>query len=98
VNTARRIFLILGVVCIATTLSGVIILTGMEYQARAALPLEEQTVEAIYRNYDGAVCLACDYGRIFIAMFGSLAFVAVLLGWGVYEVGSRFLVKLATPR
>ncbi len=97
-TTTRKVFLILGTVCVIATLSGIIVLTGMEYQARAALPLEEQTAEAIYRNYDGAVCLACDFGRIFFAMFGSLAFVAVLLGWGIYEVGSRILVKIATPK
>lgn len=84
--------------CIVTTLCGVIVLTGMEYQARAALPPEEQTVEAIYRNYDGAVCLGCDYGRIFFAIIGSLAFLTVLFAWGIYEIGSRVLVKIAAPK
>lgn len=97
-NTPRKIFLILGVVCIVTTLSGVIVLTGMEYQARAALPPEEQTVEAIYKNFDGAVCLSCDYGRVFIAIIGSIAFLAVLLIWGIYETGSRILVKIGAPK
>lgn len=96
-NTTRKVFLILGVVIVVATLSGVIVLTGMEYQARAALPPEQQTVEAIRRNYDGAVCLACDFGRISIAFLGSIAFFAVMSAWGIYEIVSRVLVKIATP-
>jgi cytochrome bd-type quinol oxidase subunit 1 len=94
----RRVFFILSVFVMIATLSGIIALTVMEYQARAALPPHEQTAEAIASIYDGAVCLACDYGRIFIVMLGPLAFVAVLIGWGIYEVGRRILIYWATPK
>ena len=97
-TTARKIFLILSVVSIVTTLSGVLVLTGMEYQARAALPPEEQTVEAIYQYYDGAVCMSCDYGRVFIALIGSTAFLTVLFVWGVYETGSLVLAKINSAK
>lgn len=95
-TTAQRVFLFFGVVIVIATLTGVIVLTGMEYQARAALPSEEQTVDAIYRNYYGAVCLGCDLGRIFIALLGSIAFFIVLCLCGIYEIGSRVLVKIAS--
>ena len=84
-NTPRKIFLILSIFVVALTTAGIITLSVMEYQARAALPPEEQTAEVIASIYDGAVCLGCDYGRVFFAMFGSLSFVAVLFGWGIYE-------------
>jgi len=80
------------------TLGGIIALTAMEYQARAALPPDEQTAEAIASIYDGAVCLTCDYGRVFLIMFGPLAFGAVLVGWGIYELGRRILIQRATPK
>jgi hypothetical protein len=70
----------------------------MENQARAALPPHEQTAEYIASNYDGAVCLECDYGRIFLLMFGSLGLVAILIGWGIYEIGRRVLIYRATPK
>ena len=94
----RRVFFILLVLVLITTLGGIIAFEVMENQARAALPPHEQTAESIAINYDGAVCLGCDLGRIFLVMFGSLGLVAVLIGWGIYEIGRRALIYWATPK
>ena len=96
--TPRNIFIVLAVLVPLVMIAGIVVLTVMEQQARAALPPGEQTAEAIASIYDGAVCLGCDYGRVFFAMFGSASFVAVLLGWAVYEAGRVALVKMATPK
>ena len=97
-NNVRRIFFILLIFILIATLGGIVVPTAMEYQARAALPPDQQTAEAIASIYDGAVCLGCDYGRIFLGMFGSLAFVTVLMGWGIYESVRRILVSRARPK
>jgi hypothetical protein len=94
----RRVFFILSVVVLIATLGGIITLTVVEYQARAALPPDEQTAEAIASLYDGAVCLACDYGRVFLGMLGPLMLGAVLIAWGIYETGRRILIHRATPK
>ncbi len=80
------------------TLGGIVVLTALEYQARAALPAHEQTAQAIASLYDGAVCLKCDFGRIFLIMFGPIVLATVLIGWGIYEVGRRILISRATPK
>ena len=96
----RRVFFILSVFVMIATLGGIIALTVMEHQARAALPPDEQTAEAIATLYDGAVCLKCDLSRYLLFISGSLAFVTVLIGWGIYEFGRSILILIyrATPK
>lgn len=94
----RRVFFMLSVFLLIATLGGIIALTVMENQARAVLPAHEQTAEAIASLYDGAVCLRCAYGRVFLVMLGSFAIGTVLTGWGIYELGRRILIYWATPK
>lgn len=84
-NDARKLFSLGAVLCLVIAVVGIATMTIMEYQARQALPPEEQTVEAIASLYDGAVCLWCDISRIWFAMFGFASVTAVLFGWGIYE-------------
>ena len=97
-NYVRRVFFILSSFILIATLGGVIVLTVMEYQARTALPPEEQTAEAIAALYDGAVCLRCDLGRYLLVIYGFLAFIPTLIGWGIYELGRLILIRSATPK
>ncbi len=88
-NDARKAFLIAAGLCFVIAVSGVISMSIMEYQARQALPPEEQTADALATLYDGAVCLGCDISRMWFAMFGFASVTAILLGWGIYEAVSR---------
>ena len=97
-NPTRKAFLITAVLVVLCTIAGIVSMTVMEHQARAALPREEQTAEAISSIYDGAVCLGCDFARIGFAMIGSLSFILLFLVWGLYEAGRSMLIKLATPK
>ena len=97
-NVPRKVFLFTTTLLVAGTVIGIVVLILMEYEARAALPPEQQTAEAIATLYDGAVCLGCDLSAIFVAMLGSAAVVISLLTWGVYEVGRVFLAWQGKPR
>ena len=96
-SVVRKTFLVLSILVPIVSLGGIIVLTVMEYHARAGLPPEQQTAEIIASVYDGAVCLGCDFGRVFFAMFGTLSFLIILSGWGIYELGRRVLIHMATP-
>ena len=97
-KTARKVFLVSALGFFIVTVAGIVAMTLMEHNARMALPSEQQTPEAIERLYDGAVCLACDLWRIFIAMFGSIVVIGTLLLWGLSEIGRRiYLSKVANP-
>ena len=90
-NRARKIFLIVLALALIATISGVVTMTVMEYQARAALPAAEQNAQAIAQFYDGAVCLGCDLMRFAIEIFGSAFVVLTAFCWGVYEIVRAFL-------
>ena len=95
-NVPRKVFSITVALLVLGTIVGIAVLTIMENQARAALPPEQQTAEAIATIYDGAVCLGCDLGRIFFGMFGAIAVMLSLLAWAVYEVGRVLMVRLGS--
>ncbi len=92
-NDARKAFLIILVLAFIGMLVGITAMSILEYQARAALPMDQQNAKAIAELYDGSVCLGCDYVRMSIAMFGSAFVVLALFGWGIYEIGRVYLKR-----
>lgn len=90
-NRVRKIFLIVLALALIATISGVVTMTVMEYQARAALPGAEQNAQTIAQLYDGAVCLGCDLMRVAIGMFGGAFVVLTVFCWGIYEIVRAFL-------
>lgn len=91
-NDYRKAFLVILVLALIITIAGIVGMSVMEYQARAALPIDQQNAKAIAEMYDGAVCLGCDLARMSFAMFGSAFVVLALFCWGIYEIG-RVLLK-----
>jgi hypothetical protein len=97
-NVPRRVFLVTIALIVVGTVVGILVFSLMEQQARSALPPKHQTVQAIATIYDGAVCLGCDFGVIFLAMFGPAAVAISLVIWGIYEVGRVFLRRHGSLR
>jgi hypothetical protein len=96
-NKTRKIFLFILALVFVVMLAGIGVMTIMEYQARAALPVAEQSAQAIAELYDGAVCLKCDYTRVVIGMFGAASILLTMLSWGIYEIG-RAVINRGTIR
>ena len=96
-NIPRKLFLSAIILVVLGTTAGMAVFSIMEQQARAALPAREQTLQSIQTLHDGAVCLECDFGAIFLGMFGAVALIAVVFAWAAYEAGRMLLSRNSSP-
>lgn len=69
------------------SICGALLMYLGEWIERSKLPPEMQTPEAIQKYYDGAVCLACDFGGGILILTGISSAITVLLAWSLMELG-----------
>ena len=81
--------IIVGVVSgffLLLTIGGALFMYVGEWIERRKLPPEMQTPDAIQKYYDGAVCLACDFGGGILILIGISSMITVFLVWSLVEV------------
>lgn len=81
----RKPLLILIALVFGSAIIGVVGLEIAEFLFRLELPPEQQTAEAIQRDYDGVVCLGCSIVKGVILFAGSFGAIVLVLVWVFVE-------------